>query len=384
MTSMRAIAPARLEDWFRERYFSARIDISSSGVENYAMRDLRQLLGIGIDHLDAIIFRDSPSCGREELTEAIRARVAPETLGQVMVTHGSSEAIFLAMSAQLGPGDEVIVPSPAYQSLTSTVEATGATPVVWELRESEGFVPDPAMLRALLSPRTRMVVVNFPHNPTGATLDPAAYTALVELLADHPAHLLWDGSLSELCYDRPPLPDPTTFLERCISTGTFSKAYGLPGLRIGWCIASPAVIAKMVRLRDYTTLNSSPLTEYLAMMAMRNASALVGPRLDQATVNRALLIEWARAHADLVDCPVPAGGVTAFPRFTGLASTRPLCEWLADVRGVLVVPGDCFGHPGRVRIGFGGMTGEVRAGLAELSAALSDLRSGRRLRLCVR
>ena len=141
-TTIGDIAPALLEDWFRERYFTARLDISSSGVENYSLGDLRRLLDVRTEDLDAIVFRDSPSTGADRLTAAVREHVGPGSSSQVMITHGSSEAIFLAMSALLRPGDEVIVPSPAYQSLTSTVEALGASTVPWELAPSAGFVPD--------------------------------------------------------------------------------------------------------------------------------------------------------------------------------------------------------------------------------------------------
>lgn len=365
------IAPALLEDWFRDRYFAVRLDVSSSGVENYSLGDLRRLLGISVADLDRIVFRDSPSQGDRALTEAIAARVAVADPDRVMVSHGSSEAIFLALSALLRPGDEVVVPAPAYQSLTSTVEALDARPVEWELRAEEDFAPDLLRLRALLTPRTRLVVVNFPHNPTGATLDETGYAELIDMMAGHPGYLLWDGSMSELVYTMPRLPDPASVLDRCVSTGSLSKGYGLPGVRIGWCVAPAELIPAMVRLRDYTTISSSPLMEFIAAAVMREADAIVGPRLLQAAENRRILLDWVDEHRHLVTCPLPQGGVTAFPRFLGVADTRERCERLAEHRGVLVVPGDCFGHPDRVRIGFGGPTSDLVAGLIEVAAAFA-------------
>ncbi|MFE6975854.1 capreomycidine synthase [Streptomyces sp. NPDC057682] len=367
------IAPALLEDWFRDRYFAATTDISSSGVENWTLGRLRALLDIPIADLDAIAFRDSPSCGHEELTSAIRDRYPALPGHRIMVTHGSSEALFLALAALLRPGDEVVVPDPAYQSLVSTVEALGARPVPWELSPDHGFVPDLDRLARLLGPRTRLVVANFPHNPTGATLTRSAYDDFLGLMAGHPAHLLWDGALAELGHGGERLPDPAGILERCVSTGTYSKAFGLPGLRIGWCAAPAATVRDMVRLRDYTTLNSSPVNEFLAARVMRHADTVLAPRLRTVRRNRELLMTWAREHPRLVDCPPPAGGVTAFPAIRTVTDTRALCEHLAAERGVLAVPGDCFGHPDRVRIGFGGPTGELTTGLDALTAALTDM-----------
>lgn len=372
-----AIAPALLEDWFRDRYFAATTDISSSGVENWTLGELRELLGVSVAELDELVFRDSPSCGRRELTEAVADRYRPTPDHQVMVTHGSSEALFLALSALLRPGDEVVVPRPAYQSLVSTVEALGARPVPWELSAADGFAPDLDRLAALLGPDTRMVVANFPHNPTGASLTPDDHGRFLDLMANHPAYLLWDGAMAELVYDGERLSDPAGALPRALSTGSFSKAFGLPGLRIGWCVAPPPVVRDMVRLRDYTTLNSSPLNEFLATAVLRSADEVLAPRLRTSRANLDTLLSWAAAHPELVDCPRPRGGVTAFPRLRGLENTRRLSEWLADERGVLTVPGDCFGHPDRMRIGFGGPREEFARGLEELTRGVEELTRAR-------
>jgi len=371
-----AIAPALLEYWFRDRYFETRIDISSSGVENYTLGELRALLEIPFGELDTIAFRDSPSRGSEELGQAIRAHVAPESRHAVVATHGSSEAIFLAMAALLRPGDQVVIPRPGYQSLTSTVAALGAEPVAWPLAQGQDFAPDLDELERLLTPYTRMVVANFPHNPTGASLDAGAYLRFVELIDSSPCYLLWDASLAMMAYEGNPLPDPSCLLERCVSTGTLSKAYGLPGLRVGWCLAPEDVACSMVRVRDYTTLNTSPLSEYLATAVLRHTDRVLGPRVRQAEENRRIVMAWARRHAEVVQCPPPRGGVTVFPRIDGLTSTRPLCERLLTERGVLLVPGDCFGYPDRVRLGFGGPSAELVAGLDELASAIADARDG--------
>jgi len=372
MNGLREIAPAALEDWLRERYFAARVDISSSGVENYRLADLRRLGGLTTDELDGLIFRDGPALGSERLRAALAARLSPGPDHIVMTTHGSSEALFLAMAALIEPGDEVVVLDPAYHSLTALTTAFGARLRRWQLRPELGFAPDLADLRAVLTDRTRLVVVNFPHNPTGTSIDMTAQTELLELVDRCGATLLWDAAFQDLVYDAPPLPDPVTAGARCLSFGTLSKAYGLPGLRVGWCMLPAALAPQLSRIRDYLTLSLSPLTELLAAVAVEHADELVGPRLAQATANRRLLVEWAQSHCGAVEFTPPLGGVTAFPRFVEHADVTGLCEDLLTTHGVLVVPGSCFGHPDRMRIGFGCGEYDIRTGLAALDDVLSQ------------
>ncbi|GHC43879.1 capreomycidine synthase [Streptomyces cinnamoneus] len=366
------VPAAALEDWLRERYFQAETDISSSGVHNYTLGDLRALdPGLRDGELDALMFRDGPALGAERLRAAVAARVHPGPGQVVMTTHGSSEALFLALNALVRPGDEVVVPDPAYHSLSALAASVGAVLRPWPLRPENGFVPDLADLRAVLSARTRLVVVNFPHNPTGACVDPAGRTELLELVEASGATLLWDGALTDLVYDHPPLPDPSRDIGRCLSFGTLSKAYGLPGLRVGWCVLPAELAPGLVRMRDYLTLSLSPLTELLAAVAVEHADTLIAPRLAGARRGRDLLLEWARRTDGAVECPVPRGGVTAFPRFRGVTDTTELCERLLARHGVLAVPGSCFGHPDRMRIGFSCPEGDLLRGLEAISEELA-------------
>ncbi|MFD4748849.1 capreomycidine synthase [Streptomyces rubiginosohelvolus] len=373
--TLHGIAPALLEDWLRERYFSARYDISSSGLAPCTLGELRDTLGLDSSELDAIPFRDSPSTGSARLREAIAGRYAPGRADQVMATHGASESLFLAISALVRPGDEIITLRPVYQSLSSIAEALGARLRIWELRASDDFVPDLDLLRARLTPRTRAIVVNFPHNPTGATLTRGQYDVLLDLVEEHGCHLLWDASFAELSHDADPLPEPTDRLARALSFSTLSKSYGLPGLRVGWCIAPPDLIPDMVRLRDYLTISTSPHSEHLGAVVLEQAEKVLAPHRAHVAGNRRLLLEWAQRHRDVIGLPVPRGGVTAFPELTGIPDTTAFCHDLEADDGVLVVPGDCFGHPRRVRVGFGGPTDELAAGLDLLAARVRAVRA---------
>jgi aspartate/methionine/tyrosine aminotransferase len=270
----------------------------------------------------------------------------------------------------LRPADEVIVVQPGYHLLFEFASALGCNTKTWRLDADHGWAASLDELAELITDRTRAIIVNFPQNPTGASIGRDDMRMLLQLAEQVGAYVLWDAAFAELTYDTDPLPDVSMCYPRAISFGTFSKAFGLPGLRFGWCIAPPDILVDCVRIRDYTTLHVSPLVELLALRVLENADSFLGPRLKQAQANRDILREWADA-TECVSLALPAGGVAAFPRLDNLRNTDIFCEELFRQRGVLVVPGSCFGSPRHIRLGFGGATDELVLGLDRLSGALS-------------
>ncbi|OXM59362.1 capreomycidine synthase [Amycolatopsis vastitatis] len=366
------VSSAALEFWLRDRYFGATIDISSSGTPPFRLDELRTLLGIESAELDQLGFEDSPSTGSDRLRSAISRRYSIGDSHKIMVTHGSSEALFLAISALITPGDEIVVMEPAYSSLISIARALGAIVHPWRLDYS-GDGADLAGLEKIVSGHTRAIIVNFPHNPTGQSLQLEQFLHLMNFVNKSGCYLLWDGAFSELVHDSAPLPDPTNHVERSMSFGTLSKSYGLPGLRIGWCIAEAPIIDDMVRLRDYVTLSCSPIAEHLASRVLEHGDVVVRDRVANAQRNRSTLLEWAAGNAHSVQLELGSGGVTIFPEID-VPDTRAMCEELYDRHRVLVVPGDCFGAGNRVRIGYGGSTEELKRGLGHISDHLRQRR----------
>lgn len=367
--------PAPLEDWMRLYYFAVDDDIGSSGVEDYSLAELRAVLGIDAAELDNVVFRDSTSLGGAGVRAAVADRWGTGDPDRVMVTHGASEAIYLVLSTLLDPGDAVVVAGPTYHTHTSIARTMGCDVRVWALRAEDGFRPDLDGLRAQLDGRTKAIVVNFPHNPTGASLTPEGRDELVALAAEAGAYLVWDQAFREMVVEGEPLVDPVHDYERAISIGTLSKGYGLPGLRVGWCLGPPDVLEGTLDLRDRMTLHLSPLVELLATRVARHADRLIDPRMAQARTNLATLQAWAAANADLVTVPAPMGGVTTFPILHGQVDTTDLCHRLARQRRTLLVPGSCFGDPPRVRLGFGGPSAAFARGLDTLAAALHEERA---------
>ncbi len=244
------------------------------------------------------------------MRQALADRWLGGRVDSALVTHGSSEALYLIMTSLLAPGDEVLVLDPCYPQHASIAEALGCRIRCWSLRFENGFRPDLAELRGLLGPRTRMIVANFPHNPTGATLTPDEREELLRLAEEANLYLVWDGAFSALTYEVPPLSEPPLDSGWVLSIGTLSKAYGLPGLRVGWCLGAPGVLRRLVETRDHVTLHLSPLVELVAARVIRHGERLIAPRLAQARRNRELLAEWIEGHPGLVEW-VPAAGASA-------------------------------------------------------------------------
>lgn len=358
----------------RSYYHEVDYDIGSSGVRDLSMAELCDICDVDLSDLNNLMFRDSESFGGRRLRAALADRWTEGDVDPVMVTHGSSEAIYLVMHLALEPGDEVIAVDPAYQQLYDIAAWRGCRITRWPLRTDAGFRPDLPRLRELARSRPRMIVVNFPHNPTGISVTREEQDEIIAIAAEAGAWLVWDNAFGEITYTGDPLPLPLRRYDKCICFGTLSKSYGLAGLRVGWCLAPPDLLARAALLRDYIALYVSPVLEFFAELAVRNADRIVKLQREHATANRQRLLDWAGNLPDLVRVVPPDGGVTSFVEFPGRPDVTGLCRDLAERYRVLLVPGACFGDTFRsyARLGFGGTTAELTTGLSFLEQLLRE------------
>jgi capreomycidine synthase len=359
-----------LEAWYRDHLPSAAIDISASGVEAYPFGELRRLLELSSDELDEVRLDDSTTLGAAALREAIARRYAAGDLDRVMATHGSSEAISLILSVLLRPGERVVVVDPIYHSLRSYAELTGSAITRVPVDAFTAPATRASGWGELIERGTAAVVVNFPHNPTGQSLCAAGVQQLARRCAEVGAFLVWDGAMEELTMTGDAAVWVPEAEDHVIRFGTLSKAFGLPGLRVGWCIAPREVLARTMALRDRTTLFLSPLIERIATRAIARADVLIAPRLARARHNLALLDAWIAEHGDLVTWQLPTGGVCGLLELRGVDDTEPFCRHLVADTGVLLVPGRAFERPSAVRISYGGDSDALREALRRLSSFL--------------
>ena len=338
-----------LERWFARHEFTAPIHACASDVEAPSMAELLALATPDTRALwDQLALGYTESPGHPRLRAAIAALYDGIEAEDVLVFAGAEEAIFAWANTELGTGDHVVVVWPSYQSLHEVARAAGAEVTLLELRHSDGWALDLDALRAALRPTTKAIVVNFPHNPTGAHLDRAQWDALLDLGVP-----VFSDEVYRWCEHPPAERLPAGAECGHISLGVMSKTFALPGLRIGWIASrNRALLARLAAFKDYTTICSSAPSEILSVIALESIDAILARTRSIIDPNLALLDDFF-ARQDRVEWVRPRGAPIGFPRLADCDVAEFAASLLQD-EGVLVLPGSVYGHPGsHFRLGFG-------------------------------
>ncbi len=377
------IEPFALERWMTTWETRVRYDLAESGIQPLSVNELLALEPDPQASLQALLATRlgySEARGTAELRGLIAGLYRDAEPDEVLVTTGAIEANFLLFHVLLRPGDHVVAVAPAYQQLHSVPRAIGAEVTFWQLRPENHFRYDLDELERLVTLRTRMLVVNTPHNPTGATLSQAELERVYRIAEQAGAWLLSDEAYRWLeLPGREPLAGPARDLgPRAISVGTLSKPFGLPGLRIGWLVAPAEVAAACWGLRDYLTLSPGKLNDVLAVVALRHRDRLIDRARAIAARNLAALERWIQEREGLVDWVPPRGGLLGLLRYHLDVPSRELADRLAAEASVMLAPGSAFGLERHLRIGLGAEPGHFAEGLALVARFLEDLASQRR------
>jgi aspartate/methionine/tyrosine aminotransferase len=352
----------RLADFAIERFFArwefgAEMLLCASDVEGWPLRDLLALADENGRHRwEDLSLGYTESGGDPELRAQIAALYSGLSAENVLVFAGAEEAIFALHNVLLGPGDHAIVVRPAYESLAEVAAAAGADVTRVELRAENGWRLDVSEVRAALRPTTRLILVNEPHNPTGALSDRATFDALVALAEESGVRLVVDEVYRFLEFDPADrLPACAETLERGVSIGVMSKSFGLAGLRIGWIASRDHdLLHHLAAFKDYTTICSSAPSEVLALIALRAHDRVLARSRAIIDANLPLLDDFFERWRGTFEWVRPRAGSIGFPK---LAADIPIDGFAWDLvreTGVLILPGTVFGDTGnRFRIGFG-------------------------------
>jgi aspartate/methionine/tyrosine aminotransferase len=365
MTTLRFHAPYM--EWAKTRP-PARLDLAGSNILPCSLNDLPGVR-------EAIAFEGNNENGYKPLLDEIAARYGV-TPNCVTTAQGASGANFLAFAALLEPGDEVLVETPGYDPLLGAPRLLGARVNQFEREFARGFTLDPDRVRRALTPRTRIIIVTNPHNPTGVVADPAALEEIGDIARSNGAHVLLDEVYLDLAAAAGPRGTviDRTFARRgepFVCTNSLTKSYGLSGLRCGWILSSPAVAERIRRTRDVVDGTGSIVAERLAVVAFNHLERLLQRSLTLLQANRLILEGFLDSRTDLEW--VPSAGTVIFPRLRRITDATAFAERLLSVRDTAVVPGRFFQAPAHMRIGFGGPTETLRRGLEVISEALDDL-----------
>jgi aspartate/methionine/tyrosine aminotransferase len=354
--------PAPYMAWAKSRP-PARFDLAGSNVLACSIADLEGAR-------EAIDLDGRNDNGYEPLIEAIAARYGVPS-DHVTTAQGTSGANFLVCAALLQPGDEVLVEHPGYDPLLAAPRLLGAKVLRFERRFDEAYALDPARVARALTPRTKLIVITSPHNPTSVIADTPALEAIGRAAAAQGAYVLVD----EVYMDAAGTPErPAAALgDMFVSTSSLTKSYGLSGLRCGWILSSPALAERIRRARDVVDGTGSIVAERLSVLAFAQLDRLLGRARTLLSANHALLLDFLRGRSDL-EWIEPGGGTVVFPRIRGLDDTWEFADGLLRNRHTALVPGSFFEAPQHFRLGFNIETDKLAGGLQALGAELDAWR----------
>ena len=346
---------------------TVEFNLSDSGVHPLCLNDL--LSDAEMRELQALELGYGWTNGAVSLRETIAALYESRTSDEIIVTNGSAEANFLLVMSLLNPGDEIVVFTPIYRQIWGWARALGVKVNAVRHDGDADWQPRLADLEEAISGKTRLITICNPNNPTGAVMPPEAMRELVQIADSHNIYLHADEVYKGSELRGPECASFLDIYDKAIVTNGLSKAMALPGLRIGWLAGPVADIYTAWQRKDYTSITTSAISEYVAERVLKPELRSVILRRSKKILrqNLALLQEWIDANADLVSLIPPQAGGMAFVRYRFEANSTELAHRLRDERGVLLLPGDVYGLDGYFRIGIGSPRSHLEPGLERIA-----------------
>ena len=347
------------------------LNLSDSGVHPYRLKDLlteeqsREVLELELGY--------GWTNGSTELRERIASLYVDRTADNVIVTNGSAEANFLMVMSLLEPGDEIIVIVPNYMQIAGWAESIGVTVVEVPLDHTRGWLPDLDSLENVLTDNTKMITICHPNNPTGSTLPLDEINKLVNFAKKHDLYIHADEVYKGAEFDGNELPSFADVYDKAIITSGLSKAMAMPGLRIGWLVGLPDDIYKTWQRKDYTSITTGAVSEYVANIVLEPSyrSTVLQRSKDYLISNLAILQHWVDENQDWVSFVPPKAGGMAFIKYELNINSTELAHIFRNELGVLILPGDVYGLDGYFRVGIGAPTEHLREGLKRISTHIN-------------
>ena len=347
----------KLEEYLCKYEFTAPYLLCCSDAETTSMKDLLQ----NADEESLKLWENlqlsyTEVQGLPILREEISKSYPKTNASQIICFAGAQDAINCTMHAFLEKGDHAIVVTPCYQSLKTLPKYIGAEVTEIELLEAEGWQLQLDRLESVVRANTKMIIINYPHNPTGMTLNQALLDGLVSIARKHDLYVLSDEVYRLLGPSSTTWVDPVASVyEKGLSIGVMSKSYGLAGLRVGWIACQDKEMLKKLELtKHYTSICNSAPSEILTLMALRQQSGILKKNQRILEENLGLLDTFFGRHEEKFSWMRPSGGCTGFVRYYGDEGVSNFVQNTVERKGVLLLPGSVYGHySNHFRIGFG-------------------------------
>lgn len=365
----------KLETFVMERTQSiwenrVAINLAESGVSPFTLGELLE----GRDISDTKLGYPQTN-GTEALREAIADMYPGADGDNVVAMSGTAEANFIAVTRVLEPGDEAVVVMPNYMQVIGLARSLGARVKKLRLREELEWQPDLDELRELVTGETKLIALCNPNNPTGAVMTEGAMREIAKIAGEVGAWILSDEVYLGAELTDEISPTFHGWYDRLMVTGGLSKAYGLPGLRIGWIVSDRDTVADLWSYKDYTTIAVSAISDRLGTVALEagRRNRILERTRKILNDQLPLLAGFVRRHEGHITWVPPKAGAIAFLRYDWKIGSTRLMERVRDEKSVLIVPGDHFEEDGYLRIGYGYDRDELKTGLDRVSEVLETL-----------
>lgn len=352
----------KIKDFAVERYFAryeftAKYLLSSSDCDGYPMEYVLNLATAEEkERWNGLKLGYTETRGSLELRTAIQQHFKTIELDEIVVS-SPGEANFVLMNVLLSQGDHVICMSPMYQSLYEIAKSLGCDVSSWKAsQEHDNWYYDPEELEKLISPATKMIIINFPHNPTGFIPTLEDYKKIIAIAKKHNIVLFSDEMYRFLNHTQDEdLPSACDLYENAVSLWGTAKTFGLAGLRLGWLTSkNKDILQKVENFKDYLSICNSATSEILATIALNNMDKFVQPNLLKIKRNLKLFTQFHQDNADFFDFPKPVGGSTAFIKLKIKGTSLEFAEQLVKETGIMLLPAETFEYGDKhARIGFG-------------------------------
>lgn len=347
----------KVERYFAQHEFTAKYLLSSSDCDGYS---LNHVLGLASpeerERWDTLTLGYTETVGSEQLRTAIQQHYVTIGLDEIVVC-SPGEANFALMNVLLHAGDHVIVMSPTYQSLYQVAKDLGCAVSFWQAStDNNRWNYNPADLKKLIAPNTKLIVINFPHNPTGFSPSLDSYGEIIDIARQNGVTIFSDEMYRFLNHgSSPTLPSACDLYENAVSLWGTAKTFGLAGLRLGWLTSkNRALLKKIESFKDYLSICNSATSEILATIAVNNLDQFVIPNVDKIKANILLFEQFHQRHPDFFDFLKPNSGSTAFIKLNIKEAAMDFAENLVKETGIMLLPSETFEYGSRhARIGFG-------------------------------
>lgn len=355
-----------LEIWFDDYQFKVDYDIGESGTKFLTVKEL------DID-LNEVELRYGYHLGHPDLRKEIAKQYEGNSLDNVAVTTGASEANFAVIAHLVGPKDHLIVEHPTYPSLYQVARSLGRDLTLFKLDWDNEFRPDMEKLRKLVKPNTKLITLTHPNNPTGSVITEAELKEAIEIAEEAGAYLMVDETYRDLIFGTLP-PLAASMSPIAISLTSMSKTWGLPGIRIGWAVADRPIVEAIRAVREQVTICNSSVGETIAKEVLHKKDEVLAIIRKAVLSNFKIVKEWMDSQ-DWLEWIEPQSGVVGAPRLKRGGSTDELCKLLVTKYKTFTVPGSRMELDGFFRLGFGGEQEELIEGLKQLGKALREIHS---------